>query len=1086
MFTPAQLLWRGLRHHWRVNLAVVGAVAVAVAVLCGALAVGDSVRASLRRLTLERLGRVDQALVADHYFREQVAASFPGACPLILLNGSAAAAEGGARAGRVQVLAPAPAFWSFSPPDRAPVLSEQDWRGLGEDDAVLNEALARKINARKDDDILLRVPKPSAIPSESFLGRRDETVATLRLRVARVIPAAGLGRFSLSPSQFEPLNLYLPLATMQRKLNEAGRVNALLAAGRANLQAALARPGLLALEDLGLRLRANPEPPYLALESAQIFLPPALASIALSCAKDLHLTAQPALAYLANGIQSGGRAIPYSMVAAVDLATSATGVLGADEITLNQWAADELKARPGDRVGLTYFVPAAQGALAEQTTTLTLARIVPLRAPWTDRGLTPEMPGLANAETLAQWDPPFPLDLKRIRPRDEQYWNKYRATPKGFVALLTGRRLWGNRYGDLTSIRFFGGSKPAIAAALLGKIKPAEAGLRFQPVKAAGLAASQGASDFGGLFLGFSLFLLVAAALLIRILFQLGVESRAKEFGLLSALGFSPRRLRRRMLAEGAILAAAGGMLGTMLGILFAALLIHGLHSWWIGAVGTPFLSLALRPASLAGGFAGGWLVALWAVWVGARGLARQPVRALLAGRIGEDSFAAKRSRAGLLTGIIFLIIGFCLLPLAAARPAQQQAGLFFGAAAALLVAMLAFFAAWLRREPGHAAGRLTLTRLGLSAARRRPGRSLLVAGLMACAVFIVVATGANRQTARPTTDKRSGSGGFTLLAESTLPIYRPLDPKIMVQGGPNTQAYPLRLRAGDDASCLNLYQAARPRILGVPESFIARGGFAFAGVAAGDAAQRENPWLLLNQSFADGAVPAIGDANTVLWLLHRGLGQDLVVDGARLRFVALLKGSVFQSELLIGEEAFKRLFPGEGGWRVFAIAADPAKAPALARALEAQMEDVGLEAAGVAGKLNALLRVENTYLSTFQSLGGLGLILGTLGLALTLLRNLLERRAEFALLRAVGYRFSALVWLAACENILLLLVGLAVGAACALIAIAPSLAARAIEPPWASLGGLLLAIALFGAAATVLSAAAALRAPLVRTLKEE
>ena len=90
MFTPSQLLWRGLRHHWRVNLAVVGAVAVAVAVLCGALAVGDSVRASLRGLTLERLGRVDQALVADHYFREQVAAALPGACPLILLNGSVA------------------------------------------------------------------------------------------------------------------------------------------------------------------------------------------------------------------------------------------------------------------------------------------------------------------------------------------------------------------------------------------------------------------------------------------------------------------------------------------------------------------------------------------------------------------------------------------------------------------------------------------------------------------------------------------------------------------------------------------------------------------------------------------------------------------------------------------------------------------------------------------------------------------------------------------------------------------------------------------------------------------------------------
>jgi ABC-type lipoprotein release transport system permease subunit len=53
--------------------------------------------------------------------------------------------------------------------------------------------------------------------------------------------------------------------------------------------------------------------------------------------------------------------------------------------------------------------------------------------------------------------------------------------------------------------------------------------------------------------------------------------------------------------------------------------------------------------------------------------------------------------------------------------------------------------------------------------------------------------------------------------------------------------------------------------------------------------------------------------------------------------------------------------------------------------------------------------RVENTYLSTFQMLGGLGLILGTLGMAAVLLRNVLERRRELALLRAVGLRLQTL-----------------------------------------------------------------------------
>ncbi len=65
--------WRfilsSLRHYRRIHFAVALGVAVATAVLTGALLVGDSVRGSLRDLTLQRLGRIDSALVAGHMFR---------------------------------------------------------------------------------------------------------------------------------------------------------------------------------------------------------------------------------------------------------------------------------------------------------------------------------------------------------------------------------------------------------------------------------------------------------------------------------------------------------------------------------------------------------------------------------------------------------------------------------------------------------------------------------------------------------------------------------------------------------------------------------------------------------------------------------------------------------------------------------------------------------------------------------------------------------------------------------------------------------------------------------------------------------
>ncbi|MDL1878456.1 hypothetical protein FBQ85_25335, partial [Cytophagia bacterium CHB2] len=61
-----------LIYYWRLHLAVLLGAAVATAVLTGALLVGDSVRGSLRDLTLERLGRIDYALLSERFVREDL------------------------------------------------------------------------------------------------------------------------------------------------------------------------------------------------------------------------------------------------------------------------------------------------------------------------------------------------------------------------------------------------------------------------------------------------------------------------------------------------------------------------------------------------------------------------------------------------------------------------------------------------------------------------------------------------------------------------------------------------------------------------------------------------------------------------------------------------------------------------------------------------------------------------------------------------------------------------------------------------------------------------------------------------------
>src|SRR5215470_16742580 len=137
--------------------------------------------------------------------------------------------------------------------------------------------------------------------------------------------------------------------------------------------------------------------------------------------------------------------------------------------------------------------------------------------------------------------------------------------------------MWGNRFGEVTAIRFM--DSPGIPtaehwekfqAALLGTLKPEELGLRFEPVREQALKAAEQSQDFGQLFLGFSFFLVVAALLLMALLFQFALEQRATETGTLLALGFTPRQVRRFLLSEGATLAFMGGLIGTLAGLCYA------------------------------------------------------------------------------------------------------------------------------------------------------------------------------------------------------------------------------------------------------------------------------------------------------------------------------------------------------------------------------------------------------------------------------------------------------------------------------------------------------------------------------------
>jgi len=1168
---------RSATYFFRMNLAVALGAAVGTASLTGALVVGDSMRGSLLEIAMGRLGRVDQSLVARRFFREALAeelaapqstGDIEGVAPAILLRGGVTHAELRTRVEGINLIGVDERFWRLDSVGRPEDVTHLTGRCV-----ILNEPLAAELNAKAGDEVIIHSAKPSAISSETLLGRRDDATAALRLTVAAILPAKGLAAFDLNPPQGVSGNAYIQLAVLQRALGQQGRINAVLVAGAGGASAAASAAAEqscqrvqdrleshLALADFGLTLRVDDARRYLSFESDAMLVAPVLEEACVVAARTVGLDASPMLAHLANTIAldtsfeprvecnpgapgaradaTGGetpsRPIPYSTVVAIDpgsavmreLADAAGDTsltLAHGEVLLNRWAADNLEAKPGDRVALTYYVTGGQGKLETRSTTFTVRGVVPMAGAAADPGFVPEYHGVTDAKSLADWDPPFPIDLQLIRDRDEAYWKQHKTAPKAFVSLADGERLWAtesDRFGRVTSVRL---SPPAdgvaeskgdlhslaerFQAELLSRVSAAELGLRFQPIREQFSQAATGSTDFGMLFVSFSFFLIVSSAMLVALLFRLGVERRSFEIGLMLATGFTPRRVASVFLLEGALIAAVGGFLGVGGAFGFAWLMLAGLRSWWSGAVNTPLLRLHVEPMTVLIGFGIGLAVATASIACSIRGLTRRSTRSLLDGCFGgtNPSPVGPRGRASSVTAIVALSAAVALAGAAFRADASSRIVIFFLSGSATLVACMATLARWLvagRSGVIQSPGGVAVLRIGARNARRNVGRSLLTAGLIACAVFVIVSLEAFRLDADTSgSDRHSGTGGFTFFAESVVPL--PYD--ISTREGrqaigitesffkPNDKAgiVPFRLRPGDESSCLNLYRPTQPRIIGAPHAMIERGGFRFADSMAESRDEKANPWTLLGRTFADGAVAAIGDESAVVWQLHLGLGKDLIVQDERernvkLRFMALLKGSILQSEVVIADAPFSRLFPSISGGAFFLIDAPPDLAADVEQTLERELSNYGFDASGTTARLARYFAVQNTYISTFQTLGGLGLLLGTGGLAAVLLRNIWERRRELALMRTVGFSRAALAVMVLVENAALLVAGVLAGLLSALFAIAPVILKGASTIPFASLALTVSAVLAVGMSAGVAAVVSTLRAPLIPALRNE
>ena len=493
-----------------------------------------------------------------------------------------------------------------------------------------------------------------------------------------------------------------------------------------------------------------------------------------------------------------------------------------------------------------------------------------------------------------------------------------------------------------------------------------------------------------------------------------------------------------------------------------------------------------VEPVSLLLGCAGGFLAAL--LVIGAAAARGTAVRRVAVRRASAYAAAAPRARRGPALPTSAWVAAACAAGAAGGLALLTPPESFFLSGAILLAGSLAVSILLLGRAGRpRSTGTPGVFRLGMANAARRRTRSLAVASLAACGIFIVGAVGANRPAVHSPERRESGTGGFSLIAETSLPVPAERERTLFPPGG-LPAAVGFRVLEGEDASCLNLNRAGKPRLLGVRPSLL-EGRFTFAALPG--ARPNADPWSVLEQDLGPGTIPAVADQSVITWGLGLRLGDELEYrdergEHLRVRLAGGLANSVLQGSIIVAESALAARFPSLSGHGLLLVEAPPGDRARVQEHLVRSLSTLGVSVTPAADRLAEFNSVEGAYLAVFALLGWLGMLVGTLGLAVVVVRNVAESRGELALLRAVGLGRPALLRLVLAENLLPLVLGLGAGLLSSAVAVAPAASSAGAAQAAASMLAPVGAILACALACICTAAAVALRAELLPALREE
>lgn len=1049
-------IFRSLIHYKKQHLAVFFATLISTAVLTGALIVGDSVSYSLENLVHKRLGKINYSLFSgDRFVRAELAKDISTSlnipcAALLKIEGVSINPDNQKRISKTHIVGIDKDFWE---------LSDIEIPNLKKDEIYISNNLAERLEIEVGQEILLRIRNADFVPIQAPFSSNENPSVAVRVKVKKILEEDELARFSFRKTQTSPYNIFINREYLAEQLELENYANTIIISGNESINEGLLNDCLRKewkLEDASLSLNKIEETNTYDLLSERVFIDHSLTKKI----DQINIKHENLLSYFVNSLKFEDKETPYSFVNASSGYLFNTK-LGDKEAIINSWLAEDLGIDIGDSLQLDYFIMGPLQSLEVKTAHFKVKQILNIHKNGY-HSLMPSFPGLSDAGNCSEWDASIPIDLKKIRDKDEQYWDDFRGSPKAFISLNKGLELWDNRFGNYTSIRFFADdlSKEEMEEKILASISPKDIGLTFVNIKSQSLKAASSGVDFGELFLSLSFFIIAAAILLLVIIYSMNLESRITEIASMHAIGFSKSKLVQLLFSESALSIFVASIAGGFIGIAYNYFMIHALNSIWNDAIHADALEIFVQTKTLIIGVVSGIIISLLSIYLVTTKKLKKTIASLMKDQ--TYSITNKGSKTFSIIGLISFIAALLMVLYSLNESVASNSAIVLTAGFLILITGISFFSFLLRRQSkdkkqnSHS---FSFSKLVMLNAGRNRGRSLAVIGLLALGTFTVIITGANRKTFSGDSNQRqSGTGGYKLWVENTVPILHDLNTEegqsnyglSDVENIDHIEFVQFNSLAGDDASCLNLNQVQNPQILGVnADLFDSLGAFSFAQLLK----ENDHPWLDLDNYTEPNTIPAIADQTVIQWGLMKSIGDTLKYlneAGQEINLVLVggLNASIFQGNILISSENFSKHFPSSGGSKIMLVNTPKESQKEVQELLNNTLVDYGVEVSETQVRQAAFYSVTNTYLTIFMILGGLGIILGTLGLGIVLWRNTLDRKQEITIMKSVGYTKSQLIKLLFSENIFLLIGGIFLGIISAFIGILPSLLSPAFHIP--------------------------------------